>query len=248
MTGPIDGHAHLNELAALDRCLHDARQAGVQAIIGVGMDIPSNRRILAIAAANEGFVFPAVGYHPWEIRKDAVEETLAFIDENLGGCVALGEVGLDYKAKVKKKLQRHVFGELLRLALRHGKVPILHCRYSHERVFTMVTEAGVDRAVFHWYTGTIDLMRRIIDAGYCISATPALRYSPPHREAVRAAPMDGILIETDCPVAYQGVESRPVDVVDTAREVARLKGMDPAEVMAVTAENTKNLYSLPGLL
>lgn len=248
MTGPIDGHAHLNELAALDRLLNDARQAGVRAVIAVGMDTPSNRATLAIAAAHEGFVFPAVGYHPWEIRKDDVEETLAFIDGHLGGCIALGEVGLDYKAKVKKELQRHVFGELLRLALRYEKVPILHCRYSHERVFAMVTEAGIERAVFHWYTGSVELLHRIIDAGYYISATPALQYSVPQQEAVREAPIDRILIETDCPVSYQGKESCPADVLVTAGEVARLKGMDPAEVAAVTAGTTKNLYGLAGHL
>jgi TatD DNase family protein len=232
----------------LDQCLAEARQAGLSAVIGVGMDTASNKTILSIAEAWHGFVFPAIGYHPWGITKEAVESTLSFIDEHLVKCVALGEVGLDYKAKVKKELQRDVFRELLRLSVRYGKVPIVHCRYSHERVFAMITEEGVERAVFHWYTGSPDLLKRIIAAGHYISATPALQYSPPHQDAVRAAPLSSMLIETDCPVSYQGKESRPADVLITAAEVARLKGLPLAEVVTVTADSTRNLYGLNNFL
>ena len=241
----IDGHAHLNELETLEKDLADARLAGVTAIIGVGMDLTSNHRILAIAKEYPGFVFPAIGYHPWEIRKPEVEETLAFLEKNIERCVALGEVGLDYKARVKKKFQREVFAKIITLSVRFNKILILHCRYSHQRVFSMITEGGVEKAVFHWYTGTIELLRDIISAGYYISATPALRYSPSHKEAVSTAPLERILIETDCPVEYQGRESRPADVIITLREVARIKGITIEDVAKVTLNNTKELYSLP---
>lgn len=246
--GPIDGHAHLNELADLDLCFEDARQAGLSAIVGVGMDTASNRKILSIAGESQGFVFPAIGYHPWEIKKEDVESTLSFIEEHLKECVALGEVGLDYKAKVKKELQRDVFRELLRLAVQYKKVPILHCRYSHERVFAMITDEAIEKAVFHWYTGSLDLLKRIIAAGHYISATPALQYSPPHQEAVKAAPLKSILIETDCPVSYQEKESRPADLLITAEEVARLKEITLSEVIDVTSRNTKILYGLTDIL
>jgi TatD DNase family protein len=241
----IDGHAHLNELGTLEKDLTVARLAGVKAIIGVGMDLASNRRILAIAQEHPGFVFPAIGYHPWEIRKPEVEETLAFLEENIERCVALGEVGLDYKARVKKNFQREVFREIITLSVRYKKILILHCRYSHQRVFSMLTEGGVEKAVFHWYTGTIELLWDIISAGYYISATPALEYSPPLQEAVRSAPLERILIETDCPVEYQGRESRPADVIITLREVARIRGMTMEEVAEITSNNAKELYGLP---
>lgn len=241
----IDGHAHLNELETLEKDLTKARLAGVKAIIGVGMDLASNRRILAIAQEHPGFVYPAIGYHPWEIRKPEVEETFAFIEENIERCVALGEVGLDYKARVKKNFQREVFQKIITLSVRYKKILILHCRYSHQRVFSMISEGGVERAVFHWYTGTIELLRDIISAGYYISATPALQYSPPHQEAVSVAPLERILIETDCPVEYQGRESRPADVIITLREVARIRGMTMEEIAEITSSNTKKLYGLP---
>jgi TatD DNase family protein len=241
----IDGHAHLNELPDITQDLKNARESGVAAVIGVGMDMASNRRILEIARAHQGFVFPAVGYHPWEISRNDIDDTLAFVAAHRNECIAFGEVGLDYKATVKKNLQREVLREIITLAVHYDKILILHCRYSHQRVFDMISEGGVKQAVFHWYTGSLDLLRRIIEAGYHISATPALVYSPPHQDAVREAPIERILLETDCPVAYQGRESRPADVLTTAKEVARLKGMTWEEVARITTANTIRLFGLP---
>ena len=242
----IDGHAHLNELNDLPGECARARERGLTAIIGVGMDLASNRRILALAEAYPGFIFPAIGFHPGEIRKHEIDDTLSFLEDNIHRCVALGEVGLDYRARIKKDLQWAVFREIITLAVRYDKILILHCRYSHQRVFSMITDGGIRRAVFHWYTGSRELLDDIIGAGYYISVTPALQYSPPHQEAVSEAPIERILLETDCPVEYNGKVSRPADVLITARETARLKGVPLAKVARITTENTKTLFKLPG--
>jgi hypothetical protein len=77
------------------------------------MGTESNRKALEIAEKNRGYVYPALGYHPWEIKEEEVEKNLSFIRDHAGECVALGEIGLDYKIKVKKELQWRVFGEIL---------------------------------------------------------------------------------------------------------------------------------------
>jgi TatD DNase family protein len=238
----IDGHAHLNELEELEKDLEEARRHGIWAIIGVGMCLESNRRILEIAEENPKFVFPAIGYHPWEIKEEKIRENLAFIEDNIERCVAIGEVGLDYKARVKKELQRDVFQEVVKLSVRYHKPLILHCRYSYQRVFSMISDMGVKKAVFHWYAGPLDLLWKIIDSGHYISATPALAYSPPHQEAVKEAPLERILLETDCPVSYQGHVSRPSDVRITLREVAKLKGLSLKKVAERTSQNAIGVF------
>jgi Tat protein secretion system quality control protein TatD with DNase activity len=65
----VDGHAHLDDLVDLPTSLQDAKEAGVIGIIGVGMDIKSNKEILHIAETNTRFVYPALGYHPWQITR-----------------------------------------------------------------------------------------------------------------------------------------------------------------------------------
>ena len=136
----IDCHAHLEELEDLSESLHEAKAADVGGIIGVGMDIESNQKVLNIAKENKGYVYPALGYHPWVIRKEEIETNLSFVRDHAGEGVALGEIGLDYKIKVKKKLQWKVFEELLDIALQSNKPVIIHCRYSHHRAFEMMRE------------------------------------------------------------------------------------------------------------
>jgi TatD DNase family protein len=241
----VDGHAHLEELDDLPESLQEAKAAGVRGIIAVGMDIESNKKVLEIADANPGYVYPALGYHPWEIKEGEAGTNLSFIRDHVEECIALGEIGLDYKIKVKKELQWKVFGGLLEIALESNKPVIIHCRYSHRRAFEMVREKKIEKAVFHWYSGPMGLLDMILSGGYFISATPALAYSPPHQEAIKRAPIERILLETDTPVSYQGKEARPKDVRISLKEVAKLKKLDLSIVAEQTTENASSFFQIP---
>jgi len=240
----VDGHAHLEELDDLPKSLQEAKEAGVCGILAVGMDIESNEKILKIAEANARYVYPALGYHPWQIKEEEVEANLSFIRDHVEEGVALGEIGLDYKIKVKKELQGRVFEELLDIAFESNKPIILHCRYSHLRAFEMVKEKKIEKAVFHWYSGSLDLLDEILSRGYFISATPALVYSPPHQEAIKRAPIEKILLETDTPVSYQGREARPKDVEVSLMEVARLKKLDRSIVAQQSTANASRFFGI----
>lgn len=238
----IDSHAHLDELEDLPDSLEEAKSAGICGIIAVGMDIESNQKVLKINAAYPQFVYPAIGYHPWEIQEKVAEANLSYIQSHVKECVAIGEIGLDYKIKTKKELQIKIFERLLDTALEFSKPVILHCRYSHQQVFEMVKDKGIKNAVFHWYSGPVNLLDKILSMGYVVSATPALVYSPPHQEAIKQVPIDRILLETDTPVRYQGKESRPKDVYISLEEVSRLKRLDPESVAIQTTSNTSQFF------
>jgi TatD DNase family protein len=241
----VDCHAHLEQLDDLPKSLQEAKEAGVCGVIGVGMDVESNERVLQIAEAHPCYIYPALGYHPWQIKEEEVEANLSFIRGHVEECVALCEIGLDYKIKVKKDLQWRVLEELLNIALESNKPMILHCRYSHQRTFEMVKEKEIEKAVFHWYSGSLALLDKILSRGYSISATPALAYSPPHREAIERAPMERILLETDTPVSYQGKEAKPKDVLVSLEEVARLKRLDRSDVAKQTTVNASRFFGIP---
>jgi TatD DNase family protein len=240
----VDGHAHLDAVEDLEEALARARRAGIAHIVGVGMELASNRKILALAERHPDLIRPAVGYHPWSIRAEAVAENLAFIDRHLGRCAALGEVGLDYKVKVPKDLQREVFEKLLSTARRWDRPVIVHSRFSHGRSLDMVAGAGLSRAVFHWYSGPLDVLEKLLDAGYMVSATPAVVSSPAHRAAMAYAPLERIMIETDAPVAYQGIKSEPADLLTTLKALGRLKNLPESEVAAVTGRNAAAFFGL----
>lgn len=240
----IDTHAHLEQIVDVEQSLEKAKAVGVAAIIAVGMSLDSNKRILELAEKNPEFVYPAFGIHPWAIEASELGATIEFISTNIGKCVAIGEIGLDYKIKQDKKLQKKVFGVLLDIAVANDLPVLTHSRYSYERVFQMVKDSGAKKAVFHWYSGPMEIVEKIIGSGYFISATPAVEYSEVHREVISAVPLDNLLLETDCPVDYKGVVSTPAMVEFTLQEVAKLKGEAPEVVAQTTTKNAEKLFRL----
>jgi Tat protein secretion system quality control protein TatD with DNase activity len=83
----------------------------------------------------------------------------------------------------------------------------------------------------------MEVLTRIIEKGYLISATLALVYSTRHRKAIRRLPIEGLLLETDAPQAYRGVGLEPKDLLSSLFPVADLKGMEPDEVAHWTTQN-----------
>lgn len=240
----IDTHVHLDQIQLVERVIQTARQADIEAIIAVGMNSASNRKVLELANRFAGMVYPAIGYHPWSVKADEVEASIRFIEKKLEDSIALGEVGLDYKVKVKKPLQREVFARLLHLAKDKKKPVIVHSRLSHSRTHQMVAESGVEKAVFHWYSGPLDILDRILSDGFFVSATPALAYSSPHRAAMARAPLENILIETDSPVKYRDNVSEPADLKITLRELSHLKNVPQDRLASITTENARRFFGI----
>lgn len=249
----IDTHAHLDEIENLDVVIEQAKKAGLEAIIAVGSNLASNRKTLEIAARYPGFVYPALGWHPWYVKESEIDANLDFIKDNIERAVGIGEVGLDYHKRVRavaeKDLQRKVLRELLKIAGNHNKPALIHSRYAWRDAFDLVKEAGLTKAVFHWYTGTSSVLREIIAGGYYISVTPAVAYHEEPRRAVKETPPGLLLLETDSPVTYaRGREgefvSSPADAVRSLRGAAALKGLSEDDIAAATTENARRLFGL----
>jgi TatD DNase family protein len=242
--GLIDGHVHLSEIKHPERAVENALKAGVQRMVAVAMNLDSCRKNLRLADRFPDNVLPAIGYHPWSVKAEEVEDTLHFIKQNIHRCVALGEVGLDYKMKVKKKLQKEVFSELLKLAVQTNKPVIIHSRFSYQRTYEMAVETGVQKAVFHWYSGPVDILDNIIESGFFVSATPALAYSPYHQTAMERAPAERILIETDAPVQYRDRSSEPADLHETLFHLSRVKNIPEDQLAGMVTKNAKQFFML----
>jgi len=250
----VDTHAHLDEIGNLDVALEEARRAGIIAVVAVGQGYESNLRVLEISEKYKHFVYPALGLHPWEVgRMNAsdIDANLRLIEDNILPVVAIGEIGLDYHKKVKalanKERQKEACKTMLELARRYEKPAIIHSRYAWKDSFDLAKEVGVEKAVFHWYTGIFSVLREIIAAGFFVSATPATEYHEEHRRAIKEAPMEKLILETDSPVYYgreTRYQSRPSDITRALGAVALLKGVGKGTVAWETSSNALRLFGL----
>jgi TatD DNase family protein len=252
--GLIDTHAHLDEIDNLELALISARKAGVKAIVAVGQDLNSNEKNLQLADKYRGFVYAAVGLHPWALAymgDEQIEENIDFIAENLNKATALGEVGLDYHKKIIKETgkdrQQQVLIRLLQFARRYDKPVSIHSRYAWKDCLHLVKEVGIRKVAFHWYTGFSSTLSEILQSGYFISATPAAEYHDEHRRAIKEAPVEQLLLETDCPVEYGRSEryhAEPADVLRSLKAVASIKGLDEEYIAECTTKNARRLFKV----
>jgi len=246
----IDTHAHLSDLQDREGVIERAKAAGIEAIVAVGANMETCRATLEWAQEYQGYVHPALGIHATEWMDDDVPETLRFIRERIGGCVAVGEIGLDYwnrearKNKDVRERQRELYVEQLGIAVEHGKSASVHGRGSWEDALELAEKHGPERIIFHWYSGPLDVLGRLLDSGYLISATPASEFSKHHRAALSEAPLERIVIETDSPVSYHGKLAEPSDILLTLRSLAELKGITEEEVARVTTRTAKRFFEI----
>ena len=251
----IDTHAHLEQVDNLDEALVNAKEAGVEAIIAVGVDHDSNRKIIEIVRKDAPVrIFPALGIHPGEIRPGEIDLGLKFIKDNISKLVAVGEIGLDFwyaqtKKPDKKQQQMRVFKKQLQIAKKNNLPVSIHSRGAWSECIAMCHQLEIEKAVFHWYSGPIDILRLALDRGYFVSFTPALEYSKQHKEAAEFAPVDRIMIETDSPVPFRAgsvkENAQPKDVFRSLKYLAEIKSISEEELAKKTFENSVQFFNLP---
>ncbi len=258
MLKAIDTHAHLDHVEGVEEALKEAYQVGVKGVVTVGIDLTANTKNLEIKRkTKEPEIFLALGIHPESLENSnpqGQEKGFQFIRDNIREAVAIGEIGLDYwykwakKDEGKKKEQRQIFEMQLKLAKEFDLPAVIHSRGSWRDCLDMTKSIGVKKAVFHWYSGPTIILQEIIDVGYFISASPALSYSPQHQDAIKYAPIEHTLIETDSPVFYgsgeSGFRATPKDVFRTLKLYAQLKNISEEKAAEIFYKNSRDFFGI----
>jgi TatD DNase family protein len=257
----VDSHAHIDGEefdADRDEVVERARAAGVRAILNVGTGDPHGgnfERAVAVAEKYEG-VYAAVGIHPHDARlyDEAAERHLINLLRGSKRVVALGEIGLDFHYdNSPREVQREVFARQLRLAKEVDLPVIIHSREADsETVEILRTEyAGAARGgVMHCFGGGQRMAEEVIELGFFVSFAGNVTFKKAEhlREVARVVPRERLLVETDCPflspVPLRGRRNEPAHVVETARFVAELRGVEAEELGRTTSENFARLFNL----
>ena len=257
----VDSHAHIDGPEFdpdREDMIERAQAAGVSAILNVGTGDPHSgafKRAIEIGKSHES-IYTAIGTHPHDARfyDDEAEAKTRSLIASGERVVAWGEIGLDFHYdNSPRDVQVNVFRRQLRAARDLALPVIIHTREAETETIQILKsdyDGAERRGVFHCFSGSEALAQRAIELGFMISFSGIVTFKKADelRAIARNVPLDRLLIETDCPfltpVPHRGKRNEPAYVVEVARCLAGLHGMELEELGHVTTENFMRFFSL----
>jgi TatD DNase family protein len=252
----VDTHCHLNHPnfdADRQDVLARAETARVTRLLCIGYDRASSRRAAELTA--DARIYAAIGIHPEsadEWSEDTAAEMTALYAN--GKVAAYGEIGLDYHwDTVPREAQQKAFAAQIVFAqtLRPTLPLIIHNRDALTDVLAILNHSETKApVVMHCFTGDVSEAQAILDAGHWlgIGGVATFKRSEAVREAIAFAPMERLLLETDCPYLapqfQRGRRNEPSYLPAIAETLAAVKGISIEEVASVTSANARSLFGL----
>ncbi len=252
--GIFDSHAHYQSDAFkddLDELLSSMGENGVSDILDV---------ICTVCAKDEDFslykkypfIKTAIAVHPHDAA-NVFDGYLLELEEVIlrEGCVALGEIGLDYHYNfAPKEVAKKVFREQMSLAKKLNLPVIIHSREATKDTLEILAEYPDVTGVVHCFSGSAETAVKLISMSYYISFTGVITFKNAEKakKACAVIPLDKLLIETDCPyMAPEPKRGKRCDsrlLIHTAKVIADILNVSTTDVIKRTNENAKRLFQV----
>ena len=257
----IDTHIHIDEEAyAADReeVIARQREAGVEAMLIPGVNAQSIDGILDICHKHKGFCFPALGFHPQDVKEDWQEQWAIIekaIREHRDELVAIGEIGFDYYWDTTfKEAQREVLQRQLDLAKELNLPVMIHNREATEDTLKILKLQIEDcrfahplRGVVHCFNGSKEVAKQILDLGMYLGIGGVLTFKNCKLfETLEVVPLDRIVLETDgpylAPTPHRGERNESRLMIFVVQRLAQIYEKTPEEIIAQTTKNARALF------
>lgn len=252
-----DTHSHIHfphEFPDVEQVLERASRQEVTRQIIVGCTPKdSYQALLFVKNHPDRNLWSSLGVHPHnaDLFNDQVLSRFEELLRKEEKLKALGEMGLDYFRNLQpRELQIKTFRSQLILAKKLDIPAIIHVREAWEDAFQILEEIQNHKVILHCFSGNREQAELCWNRGYHTSFSGIITYPKNNdlREIVQAAPLDKILLETDCPYLtpqkYRGRRNEPAYMIETAQEVARLKELDIEKIAEMTTQNACTLFNI----
>jgi TatD DNase family protein len=207
----IDTHCHID---LYPDPLKIARESERLGIVTIGMtNLPSHFEMGHPHLMAFSKVRLALGMHPLHAEVHVAE--FDRFKRNIDKTSYIGEIGLDFSREgyATKDLQLETFKKILQLLKGKKKLLSLHSRRAEKVVLEELIKHDAISAVFHWYSGPLGLIEKIVGHGYYFSVNPAMILSDNGQKIISKIPKDRILTESDGPfIENNGSPVKPPDV------------------------------------
>src|SRR4051794_18941754 len=258
----LDSHTHLDITLdeggtggpdSIESALKLAREAGIDRLVQVGVDVPSSIWGLRVAKEYPAIV-ATVALHPNEApRVPDLPAALAEIEAlaREPRVRGIGETGLDTfrTGDEGRAAQEESFRAHVAIAKRYGKALVIHDRDAHADVLRVLDDEGApDTVVLHCFSGDAGFAAECVRRGYHLSFAGTVTFASATalREAAALTPTDQIMVETDAPyltpVPHRGRPNASYLIPLTMRSLAATRGGDLDELCAAIAANGTRVF------
>ncbi len=236
----IDAHTHMDHYGnQLGTALREIEKQRIFTV-ATSMDIPSYHENLEIARSNP-LIMPIFGVHPWNAHefKGEIEDLQPFIDQS----PMLGEIGLDHhfiKDRTTYGKQRKILEFFLDSASKQRKVVNLHTKGAEKEILDILDTYDVGGVIIHWYSGPIDIFRKLIERGHYFTVSVEVLHSSYIRTLAAEIPEDRLLTETDNPGGNKwltGTPGLPGQIKDVVTALAELRKKTFSSIELLVQEN-----------
>ena len=271
----IDTHCHIDDpqyAEELGAFLEAQREGGVKAILVPGVEAATTQDVLDVCAKYPGYLFPALGLHPENVKEDWREQLAAIkatVDRSLSSTfrtleqhevrleplpssnprlVAIGEIGLDYHWDVTFKEQQHeALREQMRWAEQYHLPVMIHSRDATEDTLKILREFPSVKGVMHCFSGSHEVAEQVVKMGYYLGIGGVLTFKNCKlAEHLVGIPLEALVLETDAPymapVPYRGKRNESRWMMCVAERLAQIYGCTIEHVIEQTTANAKALF------
>lgn len=193
----IDTHCHFDMMSNPEQYI---RNAEIRGDIILGMtNLPSHYKMGRCHLNGYRHIRLALGFHP-QLAAESVNE-LGLFDQLVDTTSYIGEIGLDFSKNNYHTQDKQIACLRHILATIKGKNKIIsvHSRRAEKVLLELLNEYEAKNVIFHWYSGSVNLVKDIIAQGYYFSVNEAMTLTPNGQKIIAAIPKNRILTESDSP-------------------------------------------------
>ncbi len=238
----IDTHCHLDLYERPELIVKECEE---QNILTIGVtNLPSHFQVGLPHVKLCKRVRLALGMHPLYAIKHKDEFSL-FLN-NINKTSYIGEVGLDFSREgiTTKEIQIRTFTKILENIQGKKKILSIHSRRAEKEVLELLINYKIPNAIFHWYTGSQSLIKRIVESGYYFSINPSMIESESGKKNISKIPLNHILTESDGPfIKVNNKQIKPHNVSLVIDYLSKERNLTKVEIENVIFNNFKKLIS-----
>jgi TatD DNase family protein len=150
--------------------------------------------------------------------------------------------------------QEKLFRAHIALAREANKPLMLHVRSprgsdaAYRDALAILADYSGCAADFHFFSGSWEVAKDIIDAGFFLSFDGPITFARDYDEVIRNAPLERIMAETDCPYAApapnRGKRNEPLFVREVVAAIARIRNAEQDMIERALLANSRAFFSV----